>query len=160
MWRSDDPRVGMDPGLQFREPRLGLLLDYWNRKRGDRAMPRRDEIDPAELKPHLRNLVLIDVEHEPLRLRYRLLGTAITEAMQRDNTGRYYDELYDEALLQQIYATFRWIFVRRAPLRTFGRAFYDDRDFYGYEIVNLPLSEDGVTVSRVLGELVFHLGRR
>ncbi len=86
--------LNLDPHLRFVEPRPLKLLDYWNAKRGTRAMPSRAEIVPTELGEHLANLVLIEVGHQPLRLRYRLIGTAITKAMECDNTGRYYDEIY------------------------------------------------------------------
>ncbi|MFC3229735.1 PAS domain-containing protein [Marinibaculum pumilum] len=149
--------VGVDPVLRFEDPRLGELLAYWRRKRGERELPSRSDIRPADLLRHLPNLVLIDVQAEPLRLRYRLLGTAIVQAMQRDNTGAWYDELYGPDLLEEIYAGFRWILAHRAPLRTYGRAFYPDRRFYRYEILNLPLSSDGARVDMVLGELLFTL---
>jgi hypothetical protein len=147
----------VDPDLRFVDPRPQRLLDYWRTKRGTRAMPGRGDIDPTELREHLGNLLLIDVEHAPLRLRYRLLGTRITELMQRDNTGKYYDEIYGPDLLEAIYESFRWIFENRAPLRTHGEAFYPDKNFYAYEVLNLPLSHDGETIDMVLGELIFHL---
>lgn len=149
------PAVGMDPELKCRHPRLLELLTYWESKRRGRPMPARADIRPAELVRHLPSLVLIDVQAEPLRLRYRLIGTAIVAAMQRDNTGRWYDEIYGPDLLENIYATFRWILEHRAPLRTFGEAFYPDRSFYDYEILNLPLSDNGRDVTIVLGELLF-----
>jgi len=101
--------------------------------------------------------LLIDVQAQPLRLRYRLIGTAIVQAMQRDNTGAWYDELYGPELLEEIYAGFRWILAHRAPLRTYGQAFYPDRRFYRYEVLNLPLSTDGQAIDMVLGELLFTL---
>lgn len=149
--------VGMDPTLTFRDPLALGLLAYWNEKRGDRPMPARRDIDPLDLPDHLGNLVLIEVEHEPLRLRYRLIGTRITSAMERDSTGKYYDEVYEPAIIEHVYDSFRWILRHKAPLRTHGQAFYPDKNFYDYETLNLPLSDDGVTVNMVLGELIFHL---
>lgn len=119
-------------------------------------MPSRQDFDPVELRDHLGSLILIDVAHAPLRLRYRLIGTQITTLMRRDNTGRYYDEIYQPELLEAIYDSFRWIIDHRAPLRSHGEAFYPDKNFYSYETLNLPLSEDGDTVNMVLGELIFH----
>lgn len=147
--------VKIDPDLGFVDPRPLKLLEYWNRKRASRRMPSRADISPFEVKEHLGNLVLIDVEHPPLRLRYRLIGTEITSLMERDNTGRYYDEIYSGELLEAIYGSFEWILSNRAPLRSFGEAFYPDKNYYGYEIINLPLSDDDDKVNMVLGELVF-----
>lgn len=147
-----------DLGLNVRDLRLLELLAYWEGKRAGRRMPRRADIHPEEIPGLLRNVILIDVEHDPLRLRYRLIGTDITRTMQRDSTGKYYDEIYASELLEDIYRTFRHLLAQKAPLRTFGTAFYPDKNFYSYETLNLPLSEDGETVNMVLGMLVFHLG--
>ena len=149
--------VNLDPDLQMQEPALRDLYAYWTKKRGDRQLPSRNDIDPLELGPYLPNIILIEVQAEPLRLRYRLVGTAITQAMQRDSTGRYYDEIYSEEVLDGIYRSFRWIIEHRAPLRTHGRTFYPDTNFYDYETLNLPLSRDGTTVNMVLGGLYFRL---
>ena len=153
---SRDLWVNIDPDLRFKDPRPLQLLEQWNEKRGTRRMPGRQDFDPTELGPHLGHLILIDVEHDPLRLRYRLIGTAITSLMQRDNTGRYYDEIYEPALLESIYESFHWIFAHRAPLRSHGEAFYPDKNFYTYEVINLPLSDDDDKVNMILGELIFH----
>ncbi|PJK30086.1 PAS domain-containing protein [Minwuia thermotolerans] len=154
--RTPDLWVGMDAELRCEDPALFQLLDYWNDKRGGREMPARADIDPQELRRHLGNLILIDIEHEPTRLRYRLIGTRITGLMGRDSTGKYYDEIYEPELLASIYRSFEWIFANRRPLRTHGEAFYPDRNFYSYETLNLPLSSDGVVIDMVLGGLYFH----
>jgi hypothetical protein len=157
--RPPDFWVGLDPELRFEDRRPLRLLAYWQDKRRDGRLPARRDIDPAELREHLGNLVLIDVQREPLRMRYRLIGSAITHAMQRDSTGKYYDELYGPELLAQIETSFRWLIANKAPLRASGEAFYPDRNFYRYEVLNLPLAEDGENVDMVLGELIFHLKR-
>jgi hypothetical protein len=148
--------VGLDPDLNCRDDSLSAIHQYWLTKRAARRMPSRDDIDPVELGPHLGNIVLIDVEHDPLRLRYRLIGTKITEAMARDSTGKYYDKIYSDELLENIYESFRWIIDNKKPVRTYGEAFYPDRDYYVYETLNLPLSNDDEAVNMVLGCLVFH----
>jgi len=153
--RAKTGTVHLDPALQFRDPRLPDLLAYWESRKNGRELPKRSDFRPSDMVAHLPNLILVDVQEEPLRLRYRLIGTAITTAMQRDSTGRWYDELYGPELLENILASFRWILAHRAPLRSHGTAFYPDRNFYDYEVLNLPLSEDGRRINMVLGELVF-----
>jgi hypothetical protein len=150
--------AGIDPRLRVRDPRLLELHRYWNDIRGDRPMPRRADIHPEDIRTLLPNVVLIDVQPDPLRLRYRLIGTEITRTMQRDSTGKYYDEIYAPDLLADIYKTFRYLIAHKAPIRTFGTAFYPDKNYYSYETLNLPLGDDGATINMVLGMLVFHLG--
>ena len=148
--------VRVDETLRFGDPSLRELLAFWERKRGTRRMPNRADIDPPfELREHLANLVLIEVHHDPLRMRYRLIGTEITGAMGRDSTGKWYHDIYPPELLAQITESFAWIVRERRPLRSYGQAFYVDKSMYDYEIVNLPLSSDGETVDMVLGKLIF-----
>ncbi|HEV8389404.1 MAG TPA: hypothetical protein VGQ35_06165 [Dongiaceae bacterium] len=45
------------------------------------------------MKPFLPYLLISDVEHNPFRIRYRLVGTKVVEATGMDFTGRYLDEL-------------------------------------------------------------------
>lgn len=94
---------------------------------------------------------------DPLRLRYRFLGTNITAAMDRDVTGRYYDELYEPAVLERLHEQFAWIGEHRAPLRVHGRMFNPDKQFYDYETVMLPLADGDDPVDMVLGGVVFRL---
>jgi len=149
--------LNLDPGLNFTDGRLVDLLRYWDGKRRDRRMPARSDIDPLELSSHLGRLVLVDVEYDPFRLRYRLIGTKVTETLDRDMTGRYFEEVYPADILADTVRSFEWMAENRKPLRLYGNAFYADKSMYDFEIVNLPLSEDGVRVNMVLGELIFSL---
>lgn len=151
-------RVNLDPGLNFQDGRLSELVRYWQDKRGNRPMPSRLDVVPAELTRFLGDIILVDIE-QPLRLRYRLVGSNITATMQRDQTGRYFDEIYEPALCERVTESYRWVIAQLKPLRTFGAAFYPDKHFYNYETLLLPLSADGRQVNMVLGGLVFHLSK-
>ena len=148
--------VQLDPALVCRDQSLLDIHSYWDSKRNGRRFPARRDIDPAEMVRHLGNIALVDVTHDPLRLRYRLLGTRITEVMRRDSTGKYYDEVYAPELLKSIHRSYRWMIENGEPLRTHGESFYPDMKFYTYETLHLPLSSDGETIDMVLAGLVFH----
>ena len=66
---------GEQPGIAPTHPDLLRLLDYWHRKRGSRAFPRRADIDPLDLGFMLPRIALTEVHegeaHDDLR-RYRL----------------------------------------------------------------------------------------
>jgi hypothetical protein len=149
--------VNSDPELRFVDPRFDELLQYWNNIRGNRLMPARQDIDPLELIPHLTRLHLIDIENDPFRLRYRMIGTSTTETLGRDMTGRYFDEVYPPHILVDALTAYTWMVGNKKPLRQFGNAIYADKEVYDFEILNLPLSSDGVRVNTVLGELIFFL---
>ena len=60
------------------------LYHYWLAKRGDRAMPARKDINPAEIPVLLPYLVIVDKAED--RFRYRLVGTAVVEQFGHDFT--------------------------------------------------------------------------
>lgn len=123
------------------------LHGWWlERCAGD--IPDRADLNPADLKPLLPNLFLVDVEHAPFRIRYRLVGTRATEATGMDITGRYLDDLLpagvDEPWMEyylQAYSTRQPVFgAVDAPIRSGGR--------FTYEFGLFPLRKGGATVEQ------------
>ncbi len=68
------------------------LEGHWNRVRGARAMPRRDEIDPVELVAWLPYLSIMELHYEPFRARYRVVGTEVVRIVGEDFSNRWLDE--------------------------------------------------------------------
>lgn len=142
------------PNEAIDEPRLAEALAYWDRKRGDRVMPRRADIDPTEITALLPNLRLTEVLDGGTRYRYRLVGTAIVAAYGVESTGRYLDELCGERR-DFVEGLYRAVCDRRRPL-------YAKTAYLGpWQAPNIasrvmaPLSEDGETVNMVLAVLTF-----
>jgi hypothetical protein len=93
---------------------------HWESLQRGNRLPLRADIDPIDLKHVLPHILLVDIEREPFRVRYRVCGTRVAE-MCGDVTGRYLDELdggsiWSPPLFQQQYRT---ACDRRAPV--FGR---------------------------------------
>jgi hypothetical protein len=148
-----------DPSRTLERPELQHLLEIWNAKRHGRRMPARADLTPFDLKAHLGNLILVDVEPDPLRFRYRLVGTNITKVVSRDATGCYFDDIYTGRLRETILDANAWVVRERQPLRIFSRTGHFRNEIYNYEGVLLPLSADGEVVNMVLGELLFAMDR-
>jgi hypothetical protein len=137
-------------------PQLRALLDYWLMKKGERRAPARADIEPSEIVQLLPYVGLVDVTRDPLRFRFRLVGTAIAAGYGRDITGRFLDEVDLDGHEQDIVAEYahvvetwepacsRWEYVRR------------DGRYVAYERLALPLSRDGgTTVDMLFGGCVF-----
>ena len=150
-WRKSDP------DLNFTDPRLHNLLHYWRGKLAGRMMPARRDIDIFELKPHLGRLHLTDLEYNPFRIRYRLIGTTSPGIVGRDMTGRYFDEVYPPDILAGVGEHYRRIAENRRSMRGFGSAVFANKSAYTFETINLPLSKDGETVNMVFGEIIYAL---
>lgn len=131
-------------------PSLRKLYEYWNAKRGGRAIPARGDIDPIDLKPLLPLLILIDVVPDPRRYVYRLVGTHEVEMRGGDPTGKpveeaYYGESADEATycLDRVVRTRQPVLYRGTyqPLST--RTQQED-------VIFLPLSKNGEAVNMIV----------
>jgi hypothetical protein len=147
----------LDPSLSFGAPELADIVAYWRAKAGQAGLPTRAQIDPVELSRHLGYLVLVDVLGAPPspRLRYRLIGTAITALTGRDATGRYLDELYDEATYRSVIASYLWVIEHRQPIRVYGTMQFVNRDWVRFEAVDLPLGDAHGSVNVILSRQVF-----
>jgi hypothetical protein len=69
-------------------PKLRDLHGFWQRKRGSRPFPQRNDLDVIELWPWLGNLMLIEVESGGADYLYRVYGTVLADYFSRDLTGR------------------------------------------------------------------------
>jgi len=152
----------LDPDLNCSSPLLTDLLRLWHDARGDRTMPARKDMDPLRLGPALLpHIMLIDVEHEPQpRFRWRLIGTHITTVLDRDMTGRYWDEIYQGKDLATLRLRADWVLQHRAPLRALGHATSHGQDFENLEALHLPLSDDDTTINMIFAASVYTLPSR
>jgi hypothetical protein len=133
-------------------PILRPVLEYWDRKRGMRVMPRRGDIEPLELKPYLRHLFLI----EPLpgeEFRYRLIGSEITERHGCNSTGKRIREIYADipAIAHWFTTMLLAVTTRQRPVLATGTLSAIGKDHVLSEALHLPLSDDGVTVTMIFG---------
>jgi hypothetical protein len=127
------------------------LHSHWEQVRGTRLMPARADIDPFAIKPLLPYIVIAEVFHDPLRVRYRLVGTSVVEHSRFDYTGKWLHEV-DFGEPQDWIAIYE-VFVReKRPLFDHSEIPFEDkvRLPQPYEFCMLPLSADGVTVTGML----------
>ena len=92
---------------QVTSERVKRLDAYWRSKITDRGLPRREDIDPTELRDILPYMLIADIEQNLFRIRYRLSGTMIQQ-YDEELHGRYLDELErtseeDKALITAAY---------------------------------------------------------
>jgi hypothetical protein len=128
-------------------PILRAGYEYWLKKKGERLMPARGDFDPVvEITRLARNMMLLDVRHDPLDFRYRLIGTALREHMGENWTGRLWSEIEFQRAPNPIWLHHQWVVENRKP--RFLRPNYvgPHRSFMFVESAVLPL---GDTADRV-----------
>ena len=130
--------------------RVRELHDYWLAKRGNRAFPSREDIDPFELKPLLPCLIIAEVHQNPLRIRFRLAGTAVTEANRCNLTGRWLDELDLCSGLDTWLGIYQRVLDSRAPVFGVSSGTLDGMELFKSAWGIFPLSQDGRTINQLL----------
>ncbi len=89
-------------GLEFNQPpkdcaaELRDLHQYWTSIHPKAGLPGRQHFNPADIAHLLPRLWLVDVVGDPMRFRFRLVGTGITTFTGRDSTEKWLDEVYDD----------------------------------------------------------------
>ena len=78
-------------------PVLEYYLRYWRAKRGSRKLPLRSELQPSEIKAHLRSMALVEALPESDDFRFRLIGTGVAQRLLAHATGRTVRETYASA---------------------------------------------------------------
>ena len=126
------------------------MFDYWQQKAAGRVMPYRADIDPADLKPYLPAMILVDVVHDTRRFVYRLVGTHEVAGRGRDPTGLAVGDAFYAGSVEEALAAYEYVAREKRP--------FCFRDPYvtpdGWEeredMVYLPLTRDGETVGIIL----------
>ena len=120
----------------------GILLeirDYWTDLKQNRLIALKEDLDPAAIAQHLPYVGLVDVFHNPLRFKYRLLGTRITELAGRDATGKWLDaELYGDNTENML-----WLFKKcatsRKPVAVREQIQFVDKSWVVIDVAAFPM---------------------
>lgn len=73
------------------------FLQLWFDARETGQKPGKEFLDPLRLRFLLGSLSLLEVQPDPLRFRYRLVGTDIVQRLGHELTGKWLDEHPDAA---------------------------------------------------------------
>jgi hypothetical protein len=135
--------------LRVVDDRLRQFIDYLEQKRAGRAFLARGDIDPLEFKYILGNLILFDVLYDPLRFRYRLVGSHLVARRGFDMTGKLLDEHPDPMVAEAVRRNLMKIVETRAPILATVDAPIDNVPGW-YESLGVPMSDDGLIINMVV----------
>jgi hypothetical protein len=129
---------------QAKSQKIRLLFDYWRRLHRGGKPGLRTSFDPVEVPSLLSSLLLGDIESEPFRVFFRLIGTAVAEFSRLDFSGCYLDALdYKDRDSIEWADCYRRIHATGIGLVGFNRVTWPDDSSKGYEFAILPLSRNG-----------------
>lgn len=140
--------VYQDPD-EARSDIVRYMLSWWRGKCGG-DIPDRSDLDPLDLKSLLPNILISDVEHDPFRIRYRLVGTRAHEATGFNIVGRYLDELLptdpDEPWMDDYALSYR----TRRPVLGISSVRTTNGGLFTYEYGLFPLRKGGSMIEQFI----------
>lgn len=137
-------------------PKVRAVHENWSRLRNDGLLPSRADFDPVAMPALLPSICLIDVQADPQRFRYRLIGTAIVPILGAEYTGRWLDECMGGFESSDFSNALKAVARDGQPCHFRGiSSFRFSRDVAEIEHVILPLARDGRNVDMILGSFVF-----
>lgn len=119
------------------------LFEYWLTGQALGIKFRRTDIDPSAIAEILPFIILGDIEADPFRVRFRLVGTSVVEFSRLDFSGKYLDELkYDARDSVDWRDCYRYVHAERQPIIGNNEISFVDGKVSIYEFSILPLWRD------------------
>lgn len=133
----------------IQHPVLRRLYDYWRGLRVGGRLPAYGQFDPVTVPEIMGRAMVIAVERDPLRFRYRIFATRSAMLSYMDLTGKYVDELPGEAERAIVLGRLTRAVADRKPT-VIVRTSRAPHDFVTFESVLLPFADDGETLDTVV----------
>lgn len=136
--------------LEIVSPVLQRLYQDWRNRLHGREMPARRDFDVLDLDYVLGDLNLIDVEHAPLRFRFRVHGTNAARRIGTDLTGKTVEDYPNPDYRNLVRQRCVTVVETRLLQRIFRERYPLNCETLRWEALILPLSDDGRIVNMLL----------
>jgi hypothetical protein len=142
------------PADRLVSARLSDAYHAWNRARGDRFAPRREEMTPALLRSSLPWTWFVDVIEGGADFRFRVAGDRVVQFMGRRFAGELMSTHLEEPFFARMQAFLHECLRRRGPVALGPmRSLRQGKEHLGIEVIGMPLSDDGAAVTTIFGGL-------
>ncbi|WP_203423188.1 PAS domain-containing protein [Sinorhizobium sp. BG8] len=126
------------------------IYEYWNRLRGDRELPDRKDIEPADVRGILPDLFILE-QAGRFAPRFRLAGTRLCANFGRELRGIGFPDLWSAESVNRTARITENVMRCRTPAVMQVSAYGQSASGTEAEVVLLPLSSQGGACDRVLG---------
>jgi len=132
--------------------RCQALYDIWHHLANGRVAPRREEITLGHVRKLTPWLWVIDVIDSGTDFRFRLVGDRVVQFLGGHNADVRLSELSKNAFFERMKQTLSHCVEHKLPVAIGPvRSGYEGKEHWEVEYVMLPLSEDGKSVSSLMG---------
>jgi hypothetical protein len=129
---------------QAQSEKARKLFEYWLRLQRNGRPGSRTAFDPTEVPALLSSLLLGDIEANPFRVLFRLVGTRVAAFSRLDFSGYYLDALdYKGRDSIEWLECYRYVHATRNGIIGINRVTWPDQGPMEYEFALLPLERNG-----------------
>ncbi|WP_370042301.1 PAS domain-containing protein [Sinorhizobium fredii] len=128
------------------------LFQYWNAVRGERDLPRRDEIDPAHIRSLLPDLFILQ-RRASGDICFRLAGTRLCALFGRELREQHFCDLWLGSEADGITRTAIQVMTQCTPMLLYARGATEAGDELDLELLLAPLASSDGANDRLLGAL-------
>lgn len=129
-----------------------FVLKYWLEAcpTDGGLFPARSEIKVTDLRNRMAQVGVIDVEHDPLDFRYRLIGTWLRSFLHEDYTGRSLRELEGKGPGSGLWSILESVYRDQNPLYCAVPYVGPKADYKQASSLYLPLADDHNTINKIM----------
>jgi hypothetical protein len=129
---------------QAQSEKARRLFEYWARLRRNGRPASRAAFDPTEVPSLLSSLLLGDIEADPFRVYFRLVGTRVAAFSRLDYSGFYLDALdYQGRDSVEWRDCYQQVHTTKVGVVGVNRVTWPDEPPLQYEFAILPLERNG-----------------
>jgi hypothetical protein len=134
-----------------RSEMIAAVRRHWEDLRGLRRFPTRAEIDPTAIYNALPYVSVLQYQHEPFRIQFRLVGNEVGRLYGSQVHGRFVDEMewppHDIVDTTHIYER---LYREATPLYGLSYTDFQAKADRVFEWAAFPLSDDGERVTHAI----------
>jgi hypothetical protein len=131
------------------------LYAYWNRRRGARSAPERNDVDPGAIRGVLADTFVLDFD-EGRGFPFRIAGSRANAIFLKELRGLSFLELWRDADRKEIDSILHCAADEAQPFLIGAEARPPGLGAVDIEAILLPLRHHGLTHARVLGAFAAH----
>jgi hypothetical protein len=126
------------------------LFDWWSANPGPSGIPDRAGFDFLEHRRLMPNVMISEVETDPFRIRYRLVGTRVVHNIGLDFTGRYLHDLIGHDFATPWMDYYRSSYAERRPVLGEVTDPAKSGGTFTYEFGIFPVTHGGTDVKQFI----------
>jgi hypothetical protein len=131
------------------------LYAYWNRLRGARSAPERNDVDPGAIRSVLADTFVVDFD-PPRGFPFRIAGSRANALFLKELRGLSFLELWRGADRGELESILHCVADEAQAFLIGAEAGLPSLDTVDIEIILMPLRHHGLTHARILGGLAVH----